>query len=565
MPTLREPLLYSADNLVSGSQRTLDTKRRSRTPLNKLTDKNKPAGTTAKPTPRLMRSGMVVSAMTFISRVLGLVRDIVIAALMGAGQAADVFFFANKIPNFLRRLFAEGAFAQAFVPVLTEYHRGKSIDETRLLIARAAGTLGTIVTIVTLLAVIGSPIVAALFGFGWFLDYWNGGPHAEKFELASLLLKITFPYLWFVTFTALAGAILNTIGKFAVAAFTPVFLNMAIIAAALWLAPQLAQPEIGLAIGVFAGGLIQLLFQLPFLKRAGFLVRPRWGWNDPGVKRIRTLMLPAIFGVSVSQINLLFDTLIASFLMTGSISWLYYADRLLEFPLGLFGIAIATVILPALSARHVDKSLDHFRSTLDWGVRAVSALGIPAMAGLIVLAQPMLMVLFMRGEFSPNDARMASYSLVAYASGLLSFMLVKVLATGFFSRQDIKRPVKYGIVAMVANMLFNIIFAIPFGYVGLAIATALSGTVNAFLLGYVLYRERVLLLRRSTWLFFARITVATGFMIGFMLYLSPPVDAWVATSNSERSLWLAGLIAGAALTYALSFVVLGGRLRHLRH
>lgn len=512
-----------------------------------------------------MRSGMVVSAMTFISRVMGLVRDIVIAALMGAGQAADVFFFANKIPNFLRRLFAEGAFAQAFVPVLTEYHRGQSLDEARLLIARVAGTLGTIITVVTLLAVIGSPIVAAMFGFGWFLDYWQGGPHAEKFELASLLLKITFPYLWFITFTALAGAVLNTIGKFAVAAFTPVFLNIAIIAAALWLSPQLNQPEIGLAVGVFVGGLIQFLFQLPFLKRAGLLVRPRWGWSDPGVKRIRTLMLPAIFGVSVSQINLLFDTLIASFLMTGSISWLYYSDRLLEFPLGLFGIAIATVILPALSARHVDKSLTHFRETLDWGVRTVSALGLPAMAGLIVLAQPMLMVLFMRGEFSPDDARMASYSLMAYGSGLLSFMLVKVLATGFFARQDTKRPVKYGIIAMVTNMVFNVIFAIPFGYVGLAIATALSGTVNALLLGVVLYREEVLVLPKSTWVFLARIAAATVLMVAVILYLSPDMNAWLAVTNMQRSWWLAGLITSGGLVYALSFFALGGRPRHVRH
>lgn len=522
------------------------------------------ADTPTPPAPRLLRSGLVVSSMTFISRVLGLVRDIVIAALMGAGAAADVFFFANKIPNFLRRLFAEGAFAQAFVPVLTEYHRGKGLDETRLLIARVAGTLGTIITVVTLLAVIGSPVVAALFGFGWFLDYWNGGPHAEKFELASLLLRITFPYLWFITFTALAGAVLNTIGRFAVAAFTPVFLNVAIIAAALWLAPRLAQPEIGLAIGVFAGGLVQLLFQLPFLKQAGFLVRPRWGWNDPGVKRIRTLMLPAIFGVSVSQINLLFDTLIASFLMTGSISWLYYADRLLEFPLGLFGIAIATVILPALSARHVDKSLEHFRHTLDWGVRMVASLGLPAMAGLIVLAQPMLMVLFMRGEFTPDDARMASYSLIAYATGLLSFMLVKVLATGFFSRQDTKRPVRYGIIAMAANMVFNVIFAIPFGYVGLALATALSGTVNAALLGTVLYREGVLALPRATLVFLLRLLFATALMVAMILLVSPPVASWVDAGLWQRSGWLAGLIAGGGVTYVAGFLLCGGRPRHLR-
>src|SRR5690554_6712119 len=472
--------------------------------------------------------------MTLLSRVLGLLRDVVIAGLMGAGAAADVFFFANKIPNFLRRLFAEGAFAQAFVPVLTEYHHGKSLDETRLLIARTAGTLGTLVGIVTLAAVVLSPVVAAIFGMGWFLDWYHGGPDGAKFELASLLLKITFPYLFFITLTALAGAVLNTMGRFAVAAFTPVLLNVAIISAAIFIAPKLAQPEIGLALGVFFGGLIQFLFQLPFLKRAGVLVWPKWGWRDPGVVRIRTLMIPALFGVSVSQINLLFDTLIASFLQTGSISWLYYADRLLEFPLGLFGIAIATVILPALSARHVDQSLDHFRNTLDWGVRAVTALGVPAMAGLIVLAQPMLMVLFMRGEFTPDDARMASYSLMAYGSGLLSFMLVKVLATGFFSRQDTKRPVKYGIIAMAANMLFNIILAIPFGYVGLALATALSGTVNALLLGVVLYREGVLLLPRTTIIFFARIIAATSLMVAFILYFAPPIDSWTAANNRSE-------------------------------
>lgn len=523
--------------------------------------KSQPSGPSS---PRLVRSGLVVSAMTFISRVLGLVRDVVIAALMGAGQAADVFFFANKIPNFLRRLFAEGAFAQAFVPVLTEYHRGKGLDETRLLIARVAGTLGTIISIVTLLAIIGSPVVAALFGFGWFLDYLQDGPNGEKFELASLLLKITFPYLWFITFTALAGAVLNTIGRFAVAAFTPVFLNVAIIAAALWLAPRMEQPEIGLAIGVFAGGLIQFVFQLPFLRRAGLLVKPRWGWNDPGVTRIRTLMLPAIFGVSVSQINLLLDTLIASFLMTGSISWLYYSDRLLEFPLGLFGIAIATVILPALSARHVDQSLEHFRRTLDWGVRAVCSLGLPAMAGLIVLAQPMLMVLFMRGEFSADDARMASYSLMAYASGLLSFMLVKVLATGFFSRQDIKRPVKYGIVAMAANMVFNLIFAVPFGYVGLAIATALSGTVNALLLGIVLYRERVLMMPRSTVIFLIRLLIATLSMVAVLVVMSPAINEWLVMNNWTRTIWLAGLIGSSALVYVMVFFLIGGRFAHLR-
>ncbi|CAB0151271.1 putative lipid II flippase MurJ [Pseudidiomarina piscicola] len=510
----------------------------------------------------LARSGIVVSAMTLISRVLGLVRDVVIANLMGAGAAADVFFFANKIPNFLRRLFAEGAFAQAFVPVLTEYRQGKQLDEQRLLIARVSGTLGTLVTIVTLIGIIGSPIVAALFGTGWFLDWYHDGPQGHKFVLAADLLRITFPYLWFITFTALAGAILNTLGKFAVAAFTPVFLNIAIIVFALWLGPQLESPEYALAWGVFVGGAVQFLFQIPFLKRAGLLVRPRWGWRDPGVTKIRTLMIPALFGVSVSQINLLFDTLIASFLVSGSISWLYYSDRLLEFPLGLFGIAIATVILPALSSRHVDKSAAEFSKTLDWGIRKVVLLGLPAMAGLLVLAEPMLMVLFMRGEFSPEDARMASYSLYAYGSGLLSFMLVKVLATGFYSRQDTKRPVRYGIIAMVTNMVFNVIFAIPFGYVGLAIATSLSAAVNASLLGYNLWRDGVLQRYPGTLTYLAKVALAVLVMVVVVLWMAPERAWWLSHELLPQVWRLALLIGAGAGAFGLSLLVLRVPLRH---
>ncbi|MFD2632353.1 murein biosynthesis integral membrane protein MurJ [Idiomarina piscisalsi] len=512
----------------------------------------------------LLKSGFIVSFMTLISRVLGLVRDVVIANLMGAGAAADVFFFANKIPNFLRRLFAEGAFAQAFVPVLTEYKQGKELPEQQLLIARVSGTLGTIITVVTLFGVIASPIVTALFGMGWFLDWWHDGPQGHKFVLASDLLRITFPYLWFITFTAMAGAILNTLGKFAVAAFTPVFLNIAIISAAIWLAPNMEQPEYGLAWGVFFGGLIQLLFQIPFLKKAGLLVKPKWGWKDPGVTKIRKLMLPAIFGVSVSQINLLLDTLIASFLMTGSISWLYYSDRLLEFPLGLFGIAIATVILPALSSRHVDKSTQNFSATLDWGVRMVLLLGVPAMAGLFVLAEPMLMVLFMHGAFSPEDARMASYSLMAYATGLVSFMLVKVLATGFYSRQDTKRPVKFGIIAMVSNMVFNVALAIPFSYVGLAMATTASAAINAGLLGFTLYKEGVLKAQSGTWRFIVQVILATAVMIGVILWLNPDETAWQQSSLVERPWILAQMIGAGVAAYLVTLLVTGMRPRHFR-
>ncbi|ENJ1741369.1 murein biosynthesis integral membrane protein MurJ [Vibrio parahaemolyticus] len=513
---------------------------------------------------RLLKSGMIVSAMTLISRVLGLVRDVVVANLMGAGASADVFFFANKIPNFLRRLFAEGAFSQAFVPVLTENHAQGDMDKTRELIARAAGTLGVIVSIVTVLGVLGSGVVTALFGFGWFLDWMHGGPASEKFELASLMLKITFPYLWFITFVALSGAILNTLGKFAVSSFTPVFLNVMIILAAWFISPQMSQPEIGLAIGVFLGGLVQFLFQIPFLIKAGVMVKPKWGWRDPGVVKIRTLMIPALFGVSVSQINLLFDTFIASFLQTGSISWLYYSDRLLEFPLGLFGIAIATVILPALSRKHVDSQSEGFAHTMDWGVRMVTLLGIPAMLGLMALAKPMLMVLFMRGEFSPQDVHQASLSLLAYASGLLNFMLIKVLAPGYYSRQDTKTPVKYGIIAMVTNMVFNAIFAYFYGYVGLAIATALSAFVNMALLYRGLHIAGVYQITKRTVFFIIRLVIAGAAMVAAILWQLEDMSVWLEWSFAHRSGMLGTLIGLGAAVYLAVLFLTGVRLKDLK-
>ena len=502
--------------------------------------------------------------MTLVSRVLGLMRDIVIANLMGAGAAADLFFFANKIPNFLRRLFAEGAFAQAFVPVLTEYEKTQSRDQVKGLIAAVSGTLGTIVTIITILGVLGSSVITAFFGFGWFLEWWHGGAEAYKFELASSMLKITFPYLWFITFTALSGAILNTLGKFAVAAFTPVFLNIAIISCAFFVSPQLEQPEFGLAMGVFLGGLIQFIFQIPFLKKEKLLVKPKWQWHHPGVIKIRTLMIPALFGVSVSQINLLLDTFIASFLQTGSISWLYYSDRLLEFPLGLFGIAIATVILPSLSSSHVTQSPQVFSKTLDWGIRTVCFLGFPAMLGLIVLAEPMLRVLFMRGEFDMQDVSMSAMSLWAYASGLLSFMLVKVLAPGYYSRQDTKTPVKFGMIAMVSNMVLNVIFAIPYGYVGLAIATALSATLNAGLLWFGLYKSGVYQFQSQSLSVLIRIIGAGLVMAGGLIYMTPDLSLWAGFSLLEAAIYLFSLIGGGVFVYLFSNFIFGLRLHHFK-
>ena len=513
---------------------------------------------------KLLKSGLTVSAMTFVSRVLGLVRDVVVANLMGAGAAADVFFFANRIPNFLRRLFAEGAFSQAFVPVLTEYHASGDKDKIRDLISKVSGTLGVLVTIVTLFGILGSGVVTAIFGAGWFMDWLHGGPNAVKFELASFLLKITFPYLWFITFVALSGAVLNTIGKFAVSSFTPVFLNVMMIFAAIYISPHMEQPEIGLAIGVFLGGLVQFGFQIPFMYREGLLVKPKWGWNDPGVKKIRTLMIPALFGVSVSQINLLLDTMVASFLMTGSISWLYYSDRLLEFPLGLFGIAIATVILPALSRKHVDAESKGFSDTMDWGIRMVILLGVPAMIGLMVLAKPMLMVLFMRGEFMPSDVNNASLSLLAYASGLLNFMLIKVLAPGYYSRQDTKTPVRYGIIAMLTNMVFNAIFAYLFGYVGLAMATSLSALVNMVLLYRGLHIAGVYRLSRETIIFAFKVIIAGGVMTALLNWQLADMSVWLTWHISTRAYWLVGLIGLGAIGYLASVLAFGIRLKDLR-
>ena len=513
---------------------------------------------------KLLKSGLIVSFMTLISRVLGLVRDVVVANFIGAGAAADVFFFANRIPNFLRRLFAEGAFSQAFVPVLAEVKAKHGDDAVRELLAKVTGSLGVVVTLVTLFGVIASPLVAMLFGMGWFVEWLNDGPEAHKFELASLMLKITFPYLWFISLVALSGAVLNTYNRFAVAAFTPVFLNIAIIACAVYMAPALDEPALALAWGVFIGGAVQLVFQLPFLAKAGLLVRPKWGWRDENVTKIRKLMLPALFGVSVSQINLLLDTVIASFLLTGAVSWLYYSDRLIEFPLGLFGIAIATVILPNLSRHHAGANTERFSQTLDWSLRFVALFGIPAMAGLMVLSQQIIALLFMRGEFSQNDVLMVSYSLIAYSTGLLSYMLIKVLAPGFYARQDIKTPVRIGIIAMVANMAFNLMLAPFLSYVGLALATAMSASLNAFLLYRGLKLAGVYQLSKTSMLFLLKLVVASLVMAALLYWQTPTLAAWVQLGFSAQVWRLSTLCVLAVVGYFALLWLLGVRLRHFK-
>ncbi|WP_343222069.1 murein biosynthesis integral membrane protein MurJ [Pseudoalteromonas luteoviolacea] len=514
----------------------------------------------------LFKSGMIVSAMTMLSRILGLVRDAVVANLLGAGLAADVFLFANRIPNFFRRLFAEGAFAQAFVPVLSEIKEKHGDDEVRVFVAQAAGTLGTILLCVTLFGVVGSPIIAALFGTTWFIDWWQGGENADKFLLASALLKFTIPYLFFISLVALCGAVMNVYNRFSVAAFTPVLLNVCLISCALLLHDHFEQGAYALAIGVFIGGAAQLAFQIPFLGKLGMLSRPKFAWHAPHVTKVRKLMLPAIFGVSVSQINLLLDTIIAAALMTGSIAWLYYSDRLIEFPLGLFGIAIATVILPTLSKLHANDKGENFQQTMDWGVRFVLLLGFPAMGGLIVISPLIISVLFGHGEFKNGDVdniAAVSAGVTAYSVGLVSFMLIKVLAPGFYARQDTKTPVKIGIKALTLNMIFNLALAPFFGYLGLALATSLSATCNAFLLYRGLKREQVYTVSTFTLWFAAKAIFATLVMASSVYWLSHQLT-WRGEGIATQ-LWVLGsLLASAIFLYFCILYVCGVRVSTIK-
>jgi putative peptidoglycan lipid II flippase len=504
---------------------------------------------------KLFKSTMIVSMMTFLSRILGFVRDIVIARMFGAGLGADVFFVAFKIPNFLRRLFAEGAFSQAFIPVLAEY-KNKGDRDLKQLIADTSGTLAGILFVITAIGMLTAPFIIMVFAPG-FIDENN------KLELAGQLLAITFPYLFFISLTALAGSILNSFGKFAAPAFTPVFLNISLISCALYLAPELAQPVEALAWGVFIGGLAQLLFQIPFLINIKQLHWPKWGWKSEGVQKIFKLMLPAMFGVSVSQINLLLDTLLASFLVTGSISWLYYSDRLVEFPLGLIGIALATVILPSLSKQHAEASEQHFSNTLDWGLRWVFIIGTPAAIGLIFLAEPLLITLFQYGEFSASDAHQASLSLMAYGTGLLPFILIKVLAPGYYARQDTKTPVKIGIIAMVSNMVFNVVLMLQFAHVGLAMATALSAALNASLL-FIGLKRRGVYKANAGWLSFAlKIVIANSLLIIALSSFSPSTNEWLSWTVWERITGLSVLITGAVIVYFVAIAVTGIKIKQL--
>lgn len=505
----------------------------------------------------LLMSTSVVSFMTLVSRILGLVRDIVFARFFGATIVMDAFIVANRIPNMLRRFFAEGAFSQGFVPVMAGYKENHDHGEARELVDAVAGTLGLALFVVTAIGVIAAPLLVLVVAPGFIGE--DG-----RFDLATAMLRFTFPYLLFVSLTAFAAGILNTYGKFAAPAFTPAILNIVLIACAFWLAPLLDEPGMALAYGVFIAGLVQLLFQLPFLARIHAMPRPKWRPQHKGVRRIGVLMLPAIFGSSVAQINVLLGGIIASLLGVGKISYLYYADRLMEFPLGLFGIALATVMLPTLSKQAANGNVSEFSKTLDWSMKLVLLIALPAAVGLVVLAEPLLVTLFYGGVFTAMDVEMAAISLQAFALGLIGFSFVKILAPGFFARQDTRTPVKYGLVALAVNFILSVALAwyltgigYPASHAGLALATSVAAVVNAWLLYHGLRRDRFLAHKPGWGAFLARLLVAIILMTASLLWLYRPLGWWIEASIVDRWLQLLLVVVAAVAVYIVSLLATG--------
>ena len=530
--------------------------------------------------PSLLRSTLTFSGATFISRILGLVREQAIAYVFGANAATDAFWVAVRIPKFLRRLFAEGSFSVAFVPVFTEVKEKRSHEELKQLVARTAGTLGGVLLVITALGVLGA---------GWVARGFAPGSIDEpvKLGLTTDLLRITFPFLLFVSLTALAGGVLNSFHKFALPALTPVILNLCMIAAAFWLAPHLDTPIMALGWAIFAAGILQLLVQLPALRSLDLLALPRWGWNHPDVRRIMRLMVPTLFGSSVAQINLLLDTLIASFLIAGSQTWLAQTDRLLEFPLGVFGVALGTVILPSLSRHHVSTDRDGFAKALDWGLRTALLISVPAMLALVLLAKPILATLLQHGRFTAHDVDMAALSLSALSFGLPAFALVKVVAPAFYARQDTRTPVRAAVAAMIANMVMNVVFVwalfvawhrpedlgggwldavaeVPGLHMGLALASALASYLNLAQLWTALGRDGIYV-RQPGWArHLARLAVSCAAMVAVIVVGLAVWQDWSAWDTATRVVRLAVLIAGAGGAFVVVLFATGFRMSELR-
>ncbi|HMV16944.1 MAG TPA: murein biosynthesis integral membrane protein MurJ [Zoogloea sp.] len=501
----------------------------------------------------LLRALATVSGMTLLSRILGFIRDFVVARAFGAGLATDAFFVAFRLPNLLRRMFAEGAFSQAFVPILAEYKNRRGPDETRTLVDHVASALGVVVLIVSILGALGAPAIIYATAPGFSSD-------AEKFDLTVQLTRITFPYIFFMALVALSGGILNTWSRFAIPAFTPVLLNLSFIGMALFAAPYFDPPVVALGWAVFIGGLAQVLLQIRPLARIGMLPRFSLSFADPGVRRILKLMAPAILGVSVSQISLLINTVFASFLPSGSVSWLYYADRLMEFPAGLLGVALGTILLPSLSKMHADDNRSEFSALLDWGLRLTLMLTLPSALALALLAVPLVTTLFFHGAFKVADVYATRSALMAYSAGLAGLILVKVLAPAFYARQDIRTPVRIALITLAATQLMNLAFVGVFRHAGLALSIGLASCINAGLLFRGL-RLRGIYLPQPGWRAFFLKLLAALTVLGGGLWLTMGADElWLTASGLDRVTRLTALVIGGIIIYFATLFALGFRV-----
>jgi putative peptidoglycan lipid II flippase len=509
------------------------------------------------PTGSLLRSLATVSGMTLLSRILGFVRDFVIARAFGAGMMTDAFFVAFRLPNLLRRLFAEGAFSQAFVPLLAEYKNRRGEAETKQLVDRVATVLSVAVLLVALLGIVGAPLLIYVSAPGFAAD-------ADKFALTVELTRITFPYILFMALVALSAGILNTWSRFALPAFTPVLLNLSFIGMALFVAPWFDPPVLALAWAVFLGGVLQLAIQLPALKRLGMLPRFDWNPGEPGVRRILTMMGPAVLGVSVSQISLLINTIFASFLPSGSVSWLYYADRLMEFPAGLLGAALGTILLPSLAKCHAGERREEFSALLDWGLRLTLMLTLPAALALAMLAVPLLATLFQHGAFTATDVLQTRSALVAYSIGLAGLILVKVLAPGFYARQDIRTPVRIALMTLAATQAMNLAFIGWLQHAGLALSIGLASCLNAALLFRGLRRADAYRPAAGWAAFLGKLLLALAALALVLWYAIGGEAAWLAMPAGERILKLALVVAGGILTYFATLALLGFRVKDFR-
>ena len=501
----------------------------------------------------LLRAAASVSGMTLLSRITGFIRDTLFAVLFGAGLTMDAFVVAFRIPNLLRRLFAEGAFSQAFVPVLGDYRARKGEEATRELAGRVLGALAVALFIATLIGIVAAPAVVYLSAGGFAGDQ-------AKFGLTVTMLRICFPYILFISLVSFASGLLNTYGAFKGPAFTPVLLNLSFIGFALAVAPHLERPVVALAWAVFFGGIAQLLFQVPFLRRIGMLPRPRWAPRDEGVQRILKLMAPAALGVSVAQVSLLINTQIASWLGDGPMSWLYFADRLMEFPSALLGVALGTVLLPSLVRHHSAKDGEAYSRLLDWGLRVTLLLAAPAAIALGLLAVPLIATLFWHGEFTRTDVIMTRHALIAYAVGLIGIILVKVLAPGFYARQNIRTPVRVAIATLVVTQLLNALFVPWLRHAGLALAISVGASFNALWLWILMRRSGHYRAEPGWTAFLLKLAVALYMMGGALWYAMGSESSWFEIAATARAVKLALVIAAGTAAYFGSLWIMGLRL-----